>query len=521
MLNGFNSKANWFIKESQVGAVLSLLNVYLLQDPEEKLKVLHVTRNGLSLTKSSSFSHSMDDISNTIDSEAKKHLESAIQLAFDKTSPLPLPAHEKAYYENLSKFPEEWLVNIYRIKLWEQKNLIIKAFSESVDYFHIKMEHLCKDKQKYVMSLKQHFALDHIETTNLLKSLSIEDECTRLSDDNNVDNTDGVLTYLMKLIANEGLSAFDYETTTRNTIQNEMIRLISRVRKLGNDKVIMTLVTKGFESTFENWMLFLEEALGVSQHQTPFTVVVLTNDASVQTYLQNREYKLAKSIEILAYSIENVSHLQDISSVWKIRMEYGNYLLNAGFTLMFCDLDALFFKHPFSLDTISKYDVTASRGIFPEKISNLWGGTICMGHVIFKPTEFSKKLLKDSMHLVEIYGDDQVAINYALNRTISRDPDLSNTLLGPSNSLDEKKGSYITYKDKVVILPYDIIPRYCVQDFRRFVNSTTKTPAASNWVSQLYPNAEVVHCYTANRGKEKEAFWKLYHLWKVPDSFGS
>jgi hypothetical protein len=113
------------------------------------------------------------------------------------------------------------------------------------------------------------------------------------------------------------------------------------------------------------------------------------------------------------------------------------------------------------------------------------------------------------MEMQVSHKDDQRAINYAIYKEM--------TIFGESswsNLPIDGLVSDMLISQKVAVLPFRVIPRFCKDDYRN-VTSFSKPAEDPYWFTSLYPDAIALHCLTTKIGEQKENWWKRWHLWKA------
>eukprot|EP01062_Namystynia_karyoxenos_P059204 TRINITY_DN50646_c0_g1_i1.p1 TRINITY_DN50646_c0_g1~~TRINITY_DN50646_c0_g1_i1.p1 ORF type:complete len:568 (+),score=92.97 TRINITY_DN50646_c0_g1_i1:46-1749(+) len=194
-------------------------------------------------------------------------------------------------------------------------------------------------------------------------------------------------------------------------------------------------------------------------------------------------------------------------TLWFARWALLVRLLQDGLDVLLSDADAIIIKHPKpSIITASEADLVAQRGSFPDWISDVWGAAICMGFSLWRSTDTTKRFAVYMHSVILGTGDDQVAVNVALQQLGIR---WTEGKVGFVNSSALSNGAD---KDgfRVSLLPHNTFPRRCAD-----------VPA-----QQFSPGGSVVvaHCFQASKtghAKKREAqqrgLWLLKEGWEKAD----
>ena len=175
-------------------------------------------------------------------------------------------------------------------------------------------------------------------------------------------------------------------------------------------------------------------------------------------------------------------------------------------------------------------EVIGARRVWNMNLYHDSQSSACMGWIWFQPTEATKALLDRAVILVETNRDDQIAFNYAMedlwywqwnNRTelsyttFQSEPKL---MVGATIGLGHPRVTTTTDDlsahspipspaAKVLILPFDVITRYCRDVIRAYRKDSMATNATDGQIlGQSFPDAFIMHCYTPKSGEDK-LFW--------------
>lgn len=165
------------------------------------------------------------------------------------------------------------------------------------------------------------------------------------------------------------------------------------------------------------------------------------------------------------------------------------------------DADALWLSDPmdaFSKDETAGSSVVVSRGRNPHRMFVRWGFTVCMGFVLFRGTSEERvalrKFLETMQTLVEDSGDDQTAINQALD--VLGVTWLESSDLRFLESTQMARG-VIRFPEKLSItaLPHNVIMRYCARP------------------QHISSHTVVAHCHNREKGDVMSKWMEDFGLW--------
>ena len=139
--------------------------------------------------------------------------------------------------------------------------------------------------------------------------------------------------------------------------------------------IIMQVVTKGYLLVQENFIALLEE----NSEFTRDNIFLMCLDRIAER-------------EVAAMGIRCVPMFGQwdggLSFVWKLRVKVLSCLVKAGHSVILTDSDALWLKDPeldFEMPEVRDSSIVSSRGSFPSNLGEIWGATLCMGFILFRP----------------------------------------------------------------------------------------------------------------------------------------
>ena len=184
-------------------------------------------------------------------------------------------------------------------------------------------------------------------------------------------------------------------------ITPEIKKLLS-VRADKNNTVVITCCNSAYLTLLVNW-LFNIDNLKISNY------VIFAMDNETYQFCQKKKIP---AIEYLSsYSDKNLNF-------WQSRVEIFSMIIQAGFSFIHSDTDAIWKKNPLSLSYFEgKYDIVSSMGFaFPYEVVKKWGFILCCGFFFLKCSKFIKlRLLPKWKDLImKKKPDDQASLNFAL-----------------------------------------------------------------------------------------------------------
>eukprot|EP00754_Rhynchopus_humris_P036638 Rhum_TRINITY_DN18730_c0_g1::Rhum_TRINITY_DN18730_c0_g1_i1::g.168139::m.168139 len=234
-------------------------------------------------------------------------------------------------------------------------------------------------------------------------------------------------------------------------------------------------------------------------------------DTSCQAISWNKLHKLCYLCSAPKYE-PSVMHQVYIKktkdTLWFTRWKLLLRLLNRNVHVLMADLDATFVQNPLPL--LKEYgkeaDIISQRGSFPEHLFTKWGATVCMGFTFWRATTETKIFTAMMNKVIAGSGDDQVAVNQALEHSA----------IAWSTTSSDGKMEYHTAKEPTIglthkglrsmLLPHNLFPRKCDEIGE----------------AEIVGQAVVAHCFAEKKtGAAKIDSAKKYGLWSVRDDWGS
>lgn len=253
--------------------------------------------------------------------------------------------------------------------------------------------------------------------------------------------------------------------------------------------IIMQAVSEDYLPAQKNFIVFMEANSGFTREN----IYLICLDEKSQTEMANLGLRCVPVFDHNKY---------DRAFVWKLRVKVLSCLLADGLDIILSDNDALWLKDPgidFDLPEVRESSIVATRGSFPEGLGRSWGATLCMGLIIFRAGAGMEILLEIMERFVEETGDDQKAINYALdNLKIQWDHSSDMRYVNSTGFGRGSIGGIGEHGLNVTLLPHSNYTRRC--DLEPIGNSTV-----------------VAHCRTGKSGRAKIEWMKRDHLWKVDE----
>lgn len=306
---------------------------------------------------------------------------------------------------------------------------------------------------------------------------------------------------------------------------------------------ILLFVDHQFFTHFLNWKAHYIDVCG--EKHLPRLEIICMDQAVVEKV--ETEARMVCSPHSFLLTNETFHFKHQI--VWRYRMTIIVRYLQQDVSLLLSDLDALWRNDPYP-DFVRYLDqghsIIASRGLWPQDLSDRWGAALCMGFIFIRSSPVTTKLMQDVLELMqETTPDDQKAINTILfrrNITWSQsflpllhnpDPDIgtvvlpktdtkeastisSSLLLGPfspfGSSLRPQHNTITTTttahdvkteSTTILLLPHNLYMRNCSHHRTRAI-----APIISNRIRQRIAQVTVAHCVAA----PGNAYKKFLHL---------
>eukprot|EP01065_Artemidia_motanka_P020841 TRINITY_DN24860_c1_g1_i1.p1 TRINITY_DN24860_c1_g1~~TRINITY_DN24860_c1_g1_i1.p1 ORF type:complete len:520 (+),score=75.81 TRINITY_DN24860_c1_g1_i1:54-1613(+) len=218
-----------------------------------------------------------------------------------------------------------------------------------------------------------------------------------------------------------------------------------------------------------------------------------------------QQCKLCSNPESRADPFASLSVKRTTETLWYARWRLLLRLLQQGLDVLLSDADAVIVQHPRPLLSVAakRADISAQRGTFPPWISQLWGGSaLCMGLSYWRSTEATKRFAVHMNGVILNTGDDQVAVNVALEQLGLQWEDGTVPYLGSKDVSFGTQGGLT-----VALLPHDTVPRNCTG-----FPLSSFTPGTGPVV--------VAHCYQSSKtGEAKQREAKARGLWLLRENW--
>ena len=256
--------------------------------------------------------------------------------------------------------------------------------------------------------------------------------------------------------------------------------------------VIMQVLTETYVPVEKNFIALMEANSGFSRENI---YLMCLDEVSVEA---------VALMGIRCVPLVNHSH-KSIKALWKLRVKILFCLVEAGYSVMLSDSDALWLKDPmqdFDLPQVRDSNIVATRGSFPADLGDVWGSTVCMGFILLRPSVGMNTILVKMKQLVSKFQDDQRSINVALKELgVEWNP---STDMRYVLSTDFGRGTVPVGDPEegglnVTLLPHNRYTRRCEK-------------------MAIGPDTTVAHCYSAKTGPAKISWMQTNNLWLVDDS---
>ena len=526
----------WGYKEPQAMFALPFL-AELVGDNEVRMKIVHVIRDGRDIAFSDQHLRKYQQMyTSTLMHGIREqnlgiYLKHAIDMAFESATCVfnydsktcIEPPNQKQFYMDMimNGLSAEWIHRTRVARVWAAvKNMVRKysAQSDKFQYISVHFEKICsaEDTLASLYKILKEGIRGDIGDVEFPKietfAKSIDYQKCRVG---KYYHHDPVLVLLIEGLIHKELADFgypvygrDWATVDQLNIEFQVEKTLSQadltLPKISSDALcIFTVVTGGYENIFYNWLQSVSNAFDKSSSKQCITILVASNDKRLLTKLKRKSiiYNIPSFIEleVIFWQSEHDNLKSENSQLWKYRLETVVSLLRRGLTVMISDVDALFLQNPIKLLEYP-HDIISSRGRFPYAYNSTWGGTACMGWAVFRPSALP--VLYETLSLVDIVADDQIALNMALER-LNVQFDLVDTMLDGKF----ENGS-------IAIIDFQRIPRFCKDDLKQF-GIGPKDEVDGNWLATVYPSAVVIHCYTPKEGHVKEGWLRFRKLWFI------
>lgn len=190
----------------------------------------------------------------------------------------------------------------------------------------------------------------------------------------------------------------------------------------------------------------------------------------------------------------------DRNNVWTVRVHVASCLILSGHDVLLSDADAIWLKDPMKdIKRLGAHDsdIVASRGIFPNNLSRVWGATLCFGFILFRSGgDAMSSFLQTVTKLVDVLHDDQAAVNRALHSAgIAWDGDSDMRLKNSTGRGRGVAGSAVPLV--VTLLPHETFARYC-DESTDFEGTTV-----------------VAHCISQAKGAKMSGWMEAAGVWNT------
>ena len=189
-----------------------------------------------------------------------------------------------------------------------------------------------------------------------------------------------------------------------------MLRWAHAMRLPTRAPLVLVFVNIGYWSTFVNWLVMLAQHVDMS---VASRVGVVCLDSNVSTRLK----EIGAAPCFPAHERHEVAWDQRLSNIWSLRLLILRELLVAGYGVILSDADALWMTdaRTYYYEAVSSdIDVVSSRANFPPIVNSIWGATLCMGFIVFRPSVATALLLEHAVARCGDTCDDQTSVNDVL-----------------------------------------------------------------------------------------------------------
>ena len=169
-----------------------------------------------------------------------------------------------------------------------------------------------------------------------------------------------------------------------------------------NKMIIITCCNHAYLTLLINWLFHIDK-LKIRN----FLIVAM--DKEIFSFCQK------KKIPTILYSQEK----KDTNlNFWQSRVDIFKMIIDAGYSFIHSDTDAVWKKNPLSLSYFGgQYDVVGSMAFaFPYEVVKIWGFILCCGFFYLKCSKFVKlRLMPDWQKMImNKKPDDQASLNFTL-----------------------------------------------------------------------------------------------------------
>lgn len=218
----------------------------------------------------------------------------------------------------------------------------------------------------------------------------------------------------------------------------------------------------------------------------------INNYLIVSLDMELHEYLDSLNIKNVLVEIDN-----NITNIWKIKLNVSSLLVNNGINFIYSDVDAIWLKDPvrdYFSDNLSDEVVFSAGTIHPNHIYKAWGFTLCAGLFCIKSCRSTKDLFNMALKDFSNTNDDQTSLNNVIyNMNINWEFKSRENIYvkglkkGLINSVVKTK---IVNSESIIrgsspdlnvsVLPYRKFPRTISSDFDPFVIHPISDKKAEN-----------------------------------------
>lgn len=270
----------------------------------------------------------------------------------------------------------------------------------------------------------------------------------------------------------------------------------------GTMRVTVVFGTMSYMEVVANWLLVYHR---VTRERSGVLLVVYDQQSyerALQLDLPAVHFHRSK-ITIAKSPVDQQTRMTT-TGLWRNRVETLNTLIQANYTVLMSDADALWIRDPWPwlefFHSVHGTEVVASRGSFPPSVFKKYGLTACMGFTAFFQSDDTRWLV--SQMLEGMHGsmkDDQVALNTVLGNVNLFFED-GETLQSrrESTGVSVAQGTERRPGLRVAFLPSRKVVRICndIQDYYRDKDSIV-----------------ILHCFVEKIGESKRKWIINYGQW--------
>lgn len=241
-----------------------------------------------------------------------------------------------------------------------------------------------------------------------------------------------------------------------------MENIFKLVKKDNN--VIVTFANYAYKEVALNWVTALRRL-----QLRNYVIIALDND--IYNYL------VSQKINTILREFDG-----NLSDLWIFRIKVLQEMLNFGVDIIHSDSDAIWLKNPIPEYFINNdSDMIFSQGtVYPRDVKDRWGFVVCCGLFMMKSNDRVKSIMSEINDTMKTIKDDQVAVNYYLDKTLKMNWIIKNAyklpvfdtdfmcsrdvMVGISSKMKQMPDTTQTNYIKISVLPHHLFQRLHVPE---------------------------------------------------------